>query len=130
MRGQRDDAAFGLQNGGRDVLPIPRSGDIRVDDVVHRHRHRRDRPPGIDEASAAFVCHGPLPVSAKRDVLPANFAHAVRRGTRASGFQIDDAHAKRHDWNIGASPRHPIAAASTSEGRVELAAHLMRGSPG
>ena len=86
MSGQSNDPTFGFQDVRRDIAPITCLSDICIDNVVHRHRHRRDRAPGIDEGSTAFVRHRPLPVGAQRDILPANLAHAMRRRTRAGRF--------------------------------------------
>lgn len=116
MRGERDAARPGIEDAPRDVVPIGRAGDVLVADVVDRHRHRWDRPAGIDELVAALLPQLPATAVAERDILPADLDHGMGRRTVAGGLEINDAndmsgtgHAAM--WAVHAPRASPCAAA-------------------
>ncbi len=53
-------------------------------DVVNRLGDRRDRAAGIDHPRPAIAHQFPAPALGQRDILPADFEHAMR-GRRLAG---------------------------------------------
>ena len=67
------DFAGRLQHTCGDLFSERRADHLRVEDVVHRHGLRRDRPARVDEEGAAFIVQTPAPIVSAHHVLPANF---------------------------------------------------------
>ena len=83
---------MGPQDLGGDRFPERRRGDVLVQNVVHRHRLRRDRPARVDQAGTAIGAQAPAAVYALLDILPADLANVVRAVT--SRLKVDDANTR------------------------------------
>jgi hypothetical protein len=83
-------------------VPQRRIGDLFVEDVVDRLRDRRHRATGIDQPRPALADQFPAAIGLQRDILPADFAHAMRGRGGAGGLEIDDAdHGRRRGRRHG-----------------------------